>query len=153
LPGGEQGAAEQQGRDGGECPSIVGADAVEVTADQAQGEEGESQSRDDARDHQGAGLAQDQPLHVGSLRAEGDAHAEFVGAPGDHVGEQAIESGEAKQQGDSTEDFEQVGCEALAAEGILDNLIHGGEGGVGKLRACLAENLAKLGKLVPSLRF
>ncbi len=50
---------------------------------------------------------------------------------------------QSRRAGDG-EDFKQVRGEHLASVGVFDDLVHGGDVGVGELGACLAQRFAQL---------
>jgi hypothetical protein len=87
-------------------------------------------------------LAQDQSDDLAGGRSQGDADAEFMGAPGHRIRHDAVDSDRGQQQGGRREDDEHQHGEAALGERSRNDLLHRADrvdglilGGTGDLRA------------------
>ncbi len=112
-------APNVSGVGGGDAEQEAGHDASEgERADYAGG---------DADGGQLHALTDDERDDVGGLRAEGDAHADVVGAAGDQIRDDAEDSDGGEEQGEGGEGAEHGGREALAGERIVEAVLHGAD--------------------------
>ena len=119
-------------------PRIVGGDVVEEGSQQETSHVGEGETQSRTCEQHPTGLSQDESHYVAALCAEGDAKAQLFGAMRDEIGKQAIDSSDRDEQGGAAKDDEESSGELLAAVGVLDNLVHCGEGAVGEFGAGFA---------------
>ena len=102
-PAGGQGDGEEEEAGGGEGDGVVGAEAVEHGFDEAAEGEGGGEAGGDADDGEPGAFAEDHGADSGALGSEGEADADLVGALGDGVGHDAVDTDAGEREGEDAE--------------------------------------------------
>src|SRR5712664_2200772 len=127
----QQGDESEQGGDAGKGERVGGADAEEKAGQEARDRQGGGNSQCEAEQRQTSSVTQDEAEDIPALGAEGNADAEFLGALGDAVGDEAVDAHGGKQQSDAGKNSQKQHGEARAGKRIGEKLLHGGDRGHG----------------------
>src|SRR6266851_3753857 len=114
-PAGYNAGHQEQGGYGAQRDWVVGGDAPELRGDDAGYGEADNNAQDDAYADQAYAHADHEAEDVALLCSEGHADADFVGAAGGGVGEDAIDADGDEHEADGAEDGHEEKAEARSS--------------------------------------
>ena len=121
---GDDGDQRQEQRDTAEAQRIGRRDVVEQRSNDARDAERADQSDHHADGRERHALANDQPEHVGLLRAERDAHAHLLRALRHRERQHAVDADTGEEQGRGAEDAEHESEQAELPEAFAAQIFH-----------------------------
>jgi hypothetical protein len=124
----QQSDGGEQAGDAGKGERVGDTDTKQHAGQEPRKGQGRKHAESDAEKRETSALGEYETQDVAALGAKRDANAEFLGALGDAIGDQAIDAHAGENQRDRRKNSKKKHGEARAGKGIREKLVHGSDG-------------------------